>query len=447
MRSESFKEKSYWLSSGDHAVGRLLQGDLSVDVAVIGGGYTGLSTAYHLKTAEPGVSIVLLEGQVIGYGGSGRNAGFSNTLFGVSLGLTALRFGKTNAKEAHQYMEQAVDTTRELVTTLGIDCDYEHPGFFLLATSPAYEKKIKHELEFALSLGIDGIEWLERDEVQLQVQSPLIRGAWWQPRCGLLNPAKLCWGWKRVLESLDVAIYENSPVTEIQPRDRHIRLQTPNGTVDAQKVVLATNAYSHLLPRLRWKQAPAWTHIVLTEPLTNEQLAAIGWQNRQGLEDARNLAHYFRLTADNRLLMGGRDITLGYGADMDRDRNDTTFAGLEQNVVEMFPSLRGVRFTHQWGGPVSLTLDMVPAVGYLGDKRMMYSLGYTGHGVSTGHMNGRLLADLLRDRQTGLSDLFFVNRTVLPLPPDPLRWLGIAAVRGFLRWQDRRNDPKSHQGS
>lgn len=442
MDRESFREKSYWLSSSEYSPNLPLEGDLSVDVAIVGGGFTGLSAAYHLKTAEPGLNVALLESQVVGFGASGRNGGFSVTLFGLTMSVTALRFGKAKAKEAHLYMEQAVDTTRDLIAELGIDCDYEHPGILRVATSPNYEKRIRQDIEFAVALGIEGIEWLAKDQVQAQVSSPLYLGAWWEPRCGILNPAKLSWGWKDVLESLGVQIFDYSPVIEIVRNSRSNHLKTPNGNVYADKVILATNAYSHLIPQIKWKQIPVWTHIVLTDPLTEEQLAQIGWQNRQGIEDARKLIHYYRLTADNRLLMGGRDVTLSYGANMDKDLNNDIFAGLEKDVVDTFPSLRDVTFTHRWGGPTSATLDMAPAIGYVGDKRMVYSLGYVGHGVSMAHLNGRLISDLILEQQTPITDVFFVNRRTIPLPPDPFRRLIAGAICGYMRLEDRLNDPK-----
>jgi glycine/D-amino acid oxidase-like deaminating enzyme len=442
MDRDSFRDKSFWLASGDYSPNTSLEGEIAVDVAIVGGGFTGLSTAYHLKAAEPGLEIALLESQVVGFGASGRNAGFSMTLFGLSMSLAALRFGKAKTKEAHLYMEQAVDITRELITELGIDCDYEHPGFLRVATSPKYEKRIKDDLELAHSLGIEGIEWLGKDQLQEQVSSSLYLGAWWEPRCGLLNPAKLSWGWKDVLESLGVQIFDYSPVLEIGRNGQNSRLKTPKGNVLADKVVLATNAYSHLIPQIKRKQLPIWTYIVLTEPLTDEQLSQIGWQNRQGIEDARNLMHYYRLTADNRLLMGGRDIALSYGADMDRDLNDDIFSALEKDVVDTFPQLRGISFTHRWGGPISSTLDISPAIGHVGDKNMVYSLSYVGHGVSMAHLNGRLLSDLILEQKTPLTDVFFVNRRTIPLPPEPFRRIIASAICGYLRLEDRLYDPK-----
>jgi glycine/D-amino acid oxidase-like deaminating enzyme len=195
MGRENFKEKSYWMTTREYAPGDPLRGDIDVDVAIVGGGFTGLSSAYHIKKAEPNLKVALLESEVIGFGASGRNGGFNMTLFGLTLSITALRFGKQKAREAHHYMERAVDYLRDLVAELGIDCDYEHPGFLRVATSEKYKKRIFHEIELACKLGLEGIEWLDESQTREQVQSPMYLGAWWEPRCGILNPAKLSWGW------------------------------------------------------------------------------------------------------------------------------------------------------------------------------------------------------------------------------------------------------------
>ncbi len=439
----SFQEKSFWLSTRQYIPSQPLDHDLKVDVAIIGGGFTGLSTAYHLLKFSPGIRVALLEAEVIGFGASGRNAGFNMTLFGLTLSLTALRFGKSKAREAHHYMERAVDTVRDLVHELSIDCDYEHPGFLRVATSEKYKARIQHEIEIAHKLGLEGIEWMEKEEVQSQVSSPMFLGAWWEPRCGLLNPAKLAWGWKDVITRMGVSVYEQTPVIEIAKHagTPAIVARTPGGSIFAERLVLATNAYSHLIPQIKRKQVPAFTHIVLTEPLSDYHFREIGWKNRQGIEDARNLVHYFRLTSDNRLLMGGRDISLAYGDEMDKDENPDIFSGLEADVKRIFPVLSDIRFTHRWGGPVSVTVDMAPAIGCIGDRRLVYSLGCMGHGVSLTHLNGRTVADLILDRKTDLTDTFFVNRKTIPWPPEPIRNLVSKAVLGYMHWEDRKFDP------
>ncbi len=442
MNKESFKEKSYWMTTREYAPGDPLQGDIEVDVAIVGGGFTGLSSAYHIKKAEPNLKVALLESEVIGFGASGRNGGFNMTLFGLTLSITALRFSKQKAKEAHHYMERAVDYLRDLVSELGIDCDYEHPGFLRVATSEKYKKRILHEMELACKLGLKGIEWLDEAQTREQVRSPLYLGAWWEPRCGILNPAKLAWGWADVIRPMGVEIFENSPVAEIVRENGKIRLVTPNGIVRSDKVVMATNAWSHFFKELKRKQVPVWTHIVMTEPLTEKHFEEIGWQNRQGIEDARNMVHYYRLTVDNRLVMGGRDVSLSYGQDMEKDLNPITFEGLKDDVREIFPALKDIQFTHEWGGPVSVPLDMAPAIGFAGDKNVVYSLGTVGHGVSMTQLNGRTVADLILERQTDLTDVFFVNRRTIPWPPEPLRNLAIKAILGYMHWEDRLYDSK-----
>ncbi len=428
------------MKTRDYTPGESLKGDAKVDVAIIGGGYTGLSTAYHLKKDQPGMKIALLESEIIGYGASGRNGGFNMTLFGLTLGITALRFGKAKAKEAHHYMERSVDLLKDLVVELNLDCDYEHPGFLRVATSEKYTKRILHEMELAHKLGLKGIEWLEKDKIRSQVNSPLYLGAWSEPRCGILNPAKLSWSWAKALRSMDIDIYEQSPVTEIIRHPANITLLTPLGQITAEKVVFATNAWSHFFPKLKNKQIPAWTHIVITEPLTDKQYESIGWQNRQGIEDARNLVHYYRLTKDNRIVMGGRDVSTSRGLDMDRDMNEKVFQGLRNDVRTIFPSLSNIEFADSWGGPVSVPIDMAPALGYLGDKRVVYSLGCVGHGVSLTHLNGQTIRDLVLEKKTDLTDVFFVNRRQIPWPPEPFKTIGVKAILGYMHLEDRFSD-------
>ncbi|MBN2362112.1 MAG: FAD-dependent oxidoreductase [Deltaproteobacteria bacterium] len=433
---------SWWMTTREVAPGPSLAGDLDVDVAIVGGGFTGLATAYFLRRDEAAMRIAVLESERIGFGASGRNGGFNMTLFGLTLGITALRFGKANAAAAHHYMERAVDTLRDLVHDLRLDCDYEHPGFLRVATSESYRSRIQREIELAHKIGLLGIEWIDADRLAQEVRSQTYLGAWWEPRCGLLNPAKLCWSWQERLSEMGVSIYERTPVQELARDGQRLRLLTANGVVHADKVVLATNAWSHFFPQLRRKQLPVWTHIVLTEPLEAKHLAEIGWQHRQGIEDARDFVHYYRLTADNRLLMGGRDVTTARGMEMDHDLNDEIFAGLRRDVVETFPCLDGIRFADQWGGPVSVPVDMAPAMGYAGDHNLVYSLGCVGHGVSLTHLNGRTAADLVLGKKSDLTDIFFVNRRTIPWPPNPLRAIAVKAILGYMHYEDRKMDAR-----
>ncbi len=434
---KDYREKSYWLSAyGEYTPNQPLVGDIQVDIAIIGGGFTGLTTAFNLRTDDQGISVAVLEGEVIGYGASGRNGGFSMTLFGLEPAVTKSIFGHQRTVEAHRYMERAVDYVDKLIKENNLQSDYWFPGFLRAATTAGYVKRIQHDLDILTSMGISGISWIESDQIKSEVDSPRFMGGWWEPRSGLLDPAKHVRELKRLAQQVGVQVYEETPVTEVQ-RKTDFLLRTPGGIVTAKKIIFATNAYSHLMPQLRRKQVPAFTHMVVTQPLSPAQLEPIGWKNRQGIEDARNLVHYFRLTIDNRLAMGGSNVSLAYGGEMDRDLNPHTFADLERDIIWLFPNLKGVQITHRWGGPVSVPIDMAPAMGFIGDERALYSLGCVGHGVSMTHLNGRTLADLALECKTELTDVWFINRKMIPWPPEPIRMLTSQAIRGYLQLEDR----------
>lgn len=427
---------SLWLAEyGAYQEEPPLAGDLAVDVAIIGGGFTGLATAHTLKQAQPALRVAVLEHEVAGYGASGRNGSFAMTVVGLGFSVTAMLKGKQFVKDAHAYMERAVDGLEELICQNHLDCDYIRPGFLRMATTPAYVKRIQHEVELVQSLGIRGIEWIERDAARAKVNSEQYLGGMWEPRLGLVNPAKLVREEKRLAIARGALVFERTPVVEIR-RNGAFTLRTPGGSVRAGKLVFAANAYSHLIPELKRKQVPAWTYMIATEPLAGRHFAEMRWQERNGVEDARNLIHYYRISPDDRLVMGGGPVGLSYGAAMARDSSEDAWRHLEEHARLLFPVLRDVRVTHRWGGPFSVTMDLTPALGYLGDRRAVYSLGCIGHGVSMTHQNAKTLADLLLERETENTACPFVNRRVISWPPEPLRSAIAQGLRGYLRAED-----------
>lgn len=420
-----------------------LASNVSVDVAIIGAGYTGLSTAYHLKAAQPSLDVAVLECGTVGYGASGRNAGFVMTLFGASLALMKALHGRERVREAHAYMERSIAGLEKMLAEHKLDCDYERSGFLKVATSPRYAARIRDEIETLDALGITGHRWLEPDELAARVRSPTYLGALLEPGCGLINPRK----WVDALAGLaagsGVRIYEHSRVTAVRREGGRFRLASNGATLTANKVVFASNGYTHLIPGMRSKQLPAYVFIVVTEPLTPQQRASIGWAGREGIEDGRNFMHFYRLTPDNRLLMGGGPGFVPFGGRMNHDAHPAAWRHLQDFIGTTFPALRGISIAHRWGGAFSVTADSTPLIGTLHGGAAAYSVGCTGHGVAMTHMNGRILRDLVLERRTDLTDLWFVNRRALPLPPEPIRSLAAKAVTAAMALDDWWCDPSA----
>jgi glycine/D-amino acid oxidase-like deaminating enzyme len=439
-QSTDYQSKSWWLESLPETIvpNPGLPPAQKADVVIIGGGYTGLSAGWHLKQMKPGMDVRVIESDVCGYGASGRNGGFSMTLFGLTKGITKFRFSDEKAKSAHRYMEEAVDYLHDFITTNKIDCDYERSGYLLVGTSPGQIKRVEHDFEIMERWGMGGVERWDKNRLAAEFRTDFYKLGWFEPRCGIVNPARLARGMKNFAESKGVIIYEQSPVIGFSKNSRGgFIVRTKTGDIQSEYLVFATNAYSVLFPELKSIQRPAFTHIVMTEPLSREQMASIGWGCRAGVEDARDLIHYYRLTRDNRIVMGGGDVSFGYGTDLSKDLNQKIFTHLEHHVTEVFPQLKGIRFTHQWGGPVSVTIDMAPVIGYLGkDKKCIFSMGCVGHGVSMTTNNGRAIAEMIAGLKTTRTEMFFVGRKTFPWPPDLLTYGVSHAIRGFMKVED-----------
>jgi len=433
---------SFWMENLSLPSHEPLRGDVKADFVIVGGGFAGLSTAFHIKKADPGSKAIVLEKEHIGFGASGRNGGFSMTVFGASLSITYMLHGESKTREAYAYMVDAVEYLDSLVREYSLNVDYERTGFLRAATTSAYVKHIQREMEIAQKIGLEGIEWWNKEKIQEEVHSPVFLGGWWEPRCALVNPAKLSLELVRLARGEGADIYERSPVVSVEKIHGGVLVKTPQASIRASKVIFATNAWTHLFPWVKRVQIPAWTYMVATEPLSPDQWEAIGWKRRMGIEDARNLIHYFRPSPDGRLLMGGGPVIVGFGRRMNKPKNPAVARHLKEFIEELFPQLKDVRISHHWGGPFSVTLDLVPALGYWKDERIIYNAGCIGHGVSLMPSNGRILADLALERKTELTDLWFVNRRIWPWPPEPIRLLLSFSIRTILQiedwWRERK---------
>jgi len=429
--------KSYWLESlGDITPRAPLSGSVETDICIIGAGFTGLSTAIHLKEKDPNIDVTVVEKGISGIGASGRNAGFSMRLFGVTMDLTKLRHGGKKTKAADDYMLDAVDYLEKMIEKYDIDCDYEQHGMMTIASNPQELKSLKKEYDIATGLGMKHFKWLDEKETRELVNSPTYLAARFDETCALLHPAKLARSLAQIAEKLGVTIYENSEVTHVNHREKVV--ETKDGKISAHKIVYATNAYSSDFKKLKSKQVPIYTYITLTERLTDKQIKSLNWDRRIGIEDARNFLHYYRLTPDNRILLGGSEALYYYGSPLEqKDKNDDMNKILQNQVKTIFPQLGDIKFTHHWGGPISASLDLIPAIGRIGDD-IWYSLGCMGHGVSLSNYNGLTLTELLNDETSKRTEFFAVNRRVLPIPPEPLKYVTISGIRAFLRMDDKK---------
>ncbi|WP_425473992.1 NAD(P)/FAD-dependent oxidoreductase [Streptomyces qinzhouensis] len=434
---------SYWLDDpGRPAVRPALAGDERCDLLVVGGGYSGLWTALIAKERDPEWDVVLIEGREAGWAASGRNGGFCAASLTHGLGNGIARW----PGEIHRLEElgaRNLDAIEEAVGRYGIDCDFERTGSIDIATEPYQVEELAQAYEEARRYGIGGLELLDGAAVRAEVDSPLFLGGL-RDRNGtaMLHPAKLAWGLKRACLEAGVRIYENTPGLELAPARSGPRMavRTPYGRIFAQHVALGTNVFPSLVKRVRPYTVPVYDYALTTEPLTDEQLAAIGWRGRQGLGDSANQFHYFRLTADHRILWGGYDAIYPYGGRVsaEMDHRPETYLRLAEHFFQYFPQLEGVRFSHAWGGAIDTCSRFSAFYGTAHGGRVAYAAGYTGLGVGATRFGAEVMLDLLSGRRTERTELEMVRTKPLPFPPEPVAWAGI----GITKWSLARADAR-----
>ncbi|OQD56481.1 FAD-dependent oxidoreductase [Streptomyces phaeoluteigriseus] len=437
----------YWLEDpGKPHPEPALTAATTCDLLVVGGGYSGLWTALIAKEREPQRDVVLLEGREVGWAASGRNGGFcaASLTHGLANGLTRW------PDEIHRLEElgaRNLDGIEAAIARYGIDCDFERTGEIDVATEPYQARELRDWYEEIDAKGLaEGIEFLDGEAVREQVDSPTFQAGLYDRRgVAMLHPAKLAWGLKQACLRLGVRVHEHTPALTLKPHGTGMAVGTPYGQVRARQVALGTNVFPNLVKRVRAYTVPVYDYALMTEPLSAGQLDAIGWKNRQGLGDSANQFHYFRLSADNRVLWGGYDAIYPYGGRVRAEYDDRpeTYAKLAEHFFTCFPQLEGVRFTHAWGGAIDTCSRFSAFFGTAHRGKVAYAAGYTGLGVGATRFGAEVMLDLLAGEPTELTSLEMVRRKPLPFPPEPFAWTGIALTKWSLARADahdgRRN--------
>ncbi|MFD0685992.1 NAD(P)/FAD-dependent oxidoreductase [Actinomadura fibrosa] len=429
----------FWLQdSARPAPFPALAGEEQCDLLVVGGGYCGLWTALLAKERDPGRDVVLIEAREVGWAASGRNGGFCASSLTHGFGNGLARWPDELAELEDLGLEN-LDGIEEAVRRHGIDCDWERTGAIDVATQPHQVDELRAYAEVAPRFGVSA-EFLGAEEVRAEVDSPTyLAGVLDRQGTALVHPAKLAWGLRDACVRLGVRIYERTPASGLSTRGGRMVLTTGYGRVVARRVALATNAFPPLLRKIRPFVVPVYDYAMVTEPLSRERLDSIGWRNRYGMSDSGNQFHYYRLTADDRILWGGYDAVYHYGSRLsgDFDQRPATFQKLAANFFHTFPQLEGVQFTHTWGGVIDTCTRFSAFFGTAAQGRVGYALGFTGLGVGATRFAAQVVLDRLDGLDTPRTRLTMVRGKPVPFPPEPLRWLGIELTRRSMARADR----------
>ncbi|WP_426323771.1 NAD(P)/FAD-dependent oxidoreductase [Microbacterium sp. E-13] len=420
---------------------RALTGTRRADLVVVGGGYTGLWTALLATEREPGRKVVVVEAQRVGWAASGRNGGFCEASLTHGHENGVARWPK-EMPLLDRLGRENLDAIQASEARYGMDFQFERTGQLAPAVEP-------HQVEWLrewAAEGEEGVVYLDQAEAQASVHSPTYLAAVWEKdACGMVHPARMAAELARVCEERGVEIFERSHVAGLDTTGPGVVVITDEGRVAATHAALGTNVFPSLIKRNRLMTVPVYDYVLMTEPLTDAQLASIGWQDRQGIGDLANQFHYYRITRDNRILFGGYDAIYRYGRRVDPayEHRPETWAKLASHFFTTFPQLDGLRFTHQWAGAIDTSTQFTTFFGTARDRRVAYAAGFTGLGVGSTRFAAEVMLDLLDGASTERTELEMVRKRPLPFPPEPAASIGINATRWSLDRADhnkgRRN--------
>jgi glycine/D-amino acid oxidase-like deaminating enzyme len=406
------------------------------DVAIVGGGYTGLWTAFHLKQADPAADVVLLEADICGSGPSGRNGGFMYGLW-EDFPVLADLFGHVDAARVGHASERAVDLAVELFRKADIDIWFQRAGHLTVSTSSAFDQALD---EYRLIQSREGFpadfyQMLSASEVADRCQSPQFRAGVLQTRGATVQPARLARGLRALVLDAGVSIYEATPVEGIHGGSP-VKIVTRGGEVEADQAVLGLNAWSNQIPQFRRSIIPRASHIVLTEPAP-ERLQQMGWTGGEGIGDLRATLSYLRTTPDGRIAFGAATATPGSGTDGRMSNDAAWYRRLEATLQRWFPEFRGVGIDSVWGGPIDVSAHHVPFFGSMWGGNVHYGMGFTGGGVGPCVLGGQILTSLVLGRQDEFSSLPLVGFRSKRFPPEPFLYVGARlTLEAILRTDD-----------
>jgi glycine/D-amino acid oxidase-like deaminating enzyme len=426
----NYARYSFWLeTAGEELVPRpALQRSSEVDVAILGAGYSGLWTAYYLLRDNPGISVAIVEKQIAGFGASGRNGGWCSPKFPVTPAVLEQRYGGEAARALLLAMFDSVREVGSVCEQENIDAQFRLGGYLSLARGSYQLPAIRGAYAQYERLGLaDRYRLLSAEEARERVNITDVVGAMHGAECASVHPARLVRGLARAVERRGGVIHEQTEVTDFEGGATP-RLVTSAGELRARRaIMLAGEAYLTRLPKLHRALMPVYSLIVLTEPLTAEQWGRIGWQNGESIASNRYTVDYLTKTSDGRILFGSRGAPYEFGSKISdgQDRHEATHARARRSVVEWFPALAGIKFTHAWGGPLGMPRDWMPAAVFDARSRIAMACGYTGQGVSTTNLAGRTLASLIMEKHTALDALPLAQRRSRNWEPEPLRWLAV----------------------